>query len=117
MHGVANLATLQTPSAIFFSQKKKRPKVLFSSYVVLMGCVSITLSYSFHCLTTETIKYINENGFIENLAASKYSMWAQRGKHNRGYVHFACSEEVSCLVSQKCKQVCVSKLLSAKEDK
>ncbi len=47
---------------------------------VLMGRVSITFSYSFRCLTTETVKYINENSFIENLAASKYSMWAQRGK-------------------------------------
>ncbi len=51
-----------------------------ASYVVLMGRVSITISYSFCCLTTETVKYINENSFIENLAASKYSMWAQRGK-------------------------------------
>ncbi len=47
---------------------------------VLMGHVSITISYSFRCLTTETVKYANENSFIENLAASKYSMWAQRGK-------------------------------------
>ncbi len=50
-----------------------------AGYVVLMGCVSVTISYSIHCLTTETIyinvKYINENRFIENLAASKYSMW------------------------------------------
>ncbi len=42
--------------------------------------VSITISYSFRCLTTETVKYINENSFIENLASSKYSMWAQRRK-------------------------------------
>ncbi len=27
-----------------------------------------------------SVKYIHENSFIENLAASKYSMWAQRGK-------------------------------------
>ncbi len=47
---------------------------------VSMGRVSITFLYSFRCLTTETVKYINENCFIENLAASKYSMWAQRGK-------------------------------------
>ncbi len=26
-------------------------------------------------MTTETVKYINENRFIENLDASKYSMW------------------------------------------
>ncbi len=51
-----------------------------AGYVVLIGCVSVTFSYLFRCLTTETVKYINENIFIENLAASKYSMWAQRGK-------------------------------------
>ncbi len=44
---------------------------------VLMGRVSVTISYSFRCLTTETVKYTS---FIENLASSKYSMWAQRGK-------------------------------------
>ncbi len=44
---------------------------------VLMGRVSVTISYSFRCLTTETVKYTS---FIENLAASKYSMWAQIGK-------------------------------------
>ncbi len=42
---------------------------------VLMVCVSVTISYSSCCLTTETVKYTNENSFIENLAASKYSMW------------------------------------------
>ncbi len=51
-----------------------------AGYVVLMGRVSVTISYSSHCLTTETVKFTNENSFIENLAASKYSMWAQRGK-------------------------------------
>ncbi len=51
-----------------------------AGYVVLMGCVSVTISYLSRWLTTETVKYINENSFIENLAASKYSMWAQRGK-------------------------------------
>ncbi len=50
-----------------------------AGYVVLMGRVSVTISYSFRCLTTETVKYTNENSFIENLASSKYSMWAQRG--------------------------------------
>ncbi len=39
-----------------------------------MGHVSVTISYSFHCLTTETVKYINENCFIENLTASKLGM-------------------------------------------
>ncbi len=35
-----------------------------------------------------------------------------------GYEHFACSEEVSCPVcAKKFKQVCVSKLLSAKKEK
>ncbi len=50
-----------------------------AGYVVLMGRISITILYSFCCLTTETVKYISENS-LENLAASKYSMWAQRGK-------------------------------------
>ncbi len=48
-----------------------------AGYVVLMGCVSVTISYSFRCLTTETVKYTS---FIENLASSKYSMWAKIGK-------------------------------------
>ncbi len=52
----------------------------------LMGHVSVTISYSFRCLTTETVKYINENCFIENLAASKYSMWHREGnKCNNKY--------------------------------
>ncbi len=48
--------------------------------LVLMGCISVTISYSFRCLTTETVKYTNGKCFIENIASSKYSMWAQRGK-------------------------------------
>ncbi len=48
-----------------------------AGYVVLMGHVSVTISYSFRCLTTETVKYTS---FIENLASSKYSMWAKIGK-------------------------------------
>ncbi len=39
-----------------------------AGYVVLMGHVSVTISYSFRCLTTETVKYTNENSFVENLA-------------------------------------------------
>ncbi len=46
-----------------------------AGYVVLMDRVSVTISYSSRCLTTETEKYTNENSFIENLAASKYSIW------------------------------------------
>ncbi len=42
-----------------------------AGYVVLMGRVTVTISYSSRCLTTETGKYTNENSFIENLAASK----------------------------------------------
>ncbi len=72
-----------------------------------MGCVSVTISYSICCLTTETVKYINENSFIENLAASKYTVCGTERQtnaiiNNIGYVHFACSEEVSCPVLQKC---------------
>ncbi len=51
-----------------------------AGYVVLKGHISVTISYLSHWLTTETINYINENSFIENLAKLKYSMWAQRGK-------------------------------------
>ncbi len=46
-----------------------------AGYVVLMGHVSVAITYSFHCLTTEAVKYINENSFIENLAASKYNVY------------------------------------------
>ncbi len=53
---------------------------VIAGYVVLMGLVSISISYSSHCLTTATVKYINKNSFIENLAESKYTMLAQRGK-------------------------------------
>ncbi len=35
---------------------------------VLMGRVSIIILYSSRCVTTETVKCINENSFIENLA-------------------------------------------------
>ncbi len=59
-----------------------------------MGHVSVTISYSFHCLTTET-KYFNENRCIENLAASKYTERVTNAIiNNISYVLFACSEEV-----------------------
>ncbi len=58
---------------IFVQIKIKRK----ASYVVLMGRVSLTILYSSRCLTTETVKYTS---FIDNLAASKNSMWAQSGK-------------------------------------
>ncbi len=35
-----------------------------AGYVGLMGRVSVTISYSFRCLTTETEKYTNENSVI-----------------------------------------------------
>ncbi len=50
-----------------------------ASYVALMGRVSVTISYSSRCLT----KYINENGFIENLAAQIYSMWHRDREANK----------------------------------
>ncbi len=68
-----------------------------AGYVVLMGRVSVTISYSFRCLTTETVKYTNENSFIENLASSKYSMWAQRGT-------FVCITFVC--ITNKCNNKC-----------
>ncbi len=41
-----------------------------AGYLILMGYVSVTISCSFRCLTTETVKYTNANCFIENLSAS-----------------------------------------------
>ncbi len=69
--------------------------------------------------------YKNENSIIENLAASKYVcvqyVCTERETNaiinDIGFVYFACSEVVSFLVLQKSKQVCVSKLLSAKKEK
>ncbi len=98
-----------------------------AGYVVLMGRVSVTISYSFRCLTTETVKYTNENSFIENLAHQN-TVCGHREAHLFVLhlfvlqtnviinVHFAFSEEeLPCV--QKCKQVCVSTLLSAKKEK
>ncbi len=58
-----------------------------------MSCVSVTISYSFRCLTTETVKYTS---FIEKLAASKYSYVGTERETNviiNNNVHFAFSEE------------------------
>ncbi len=58
-----------------------RQRLNYKDLCRLTSCKGeLTFSYLFCCLTTETVKYINENCFIENVAASKYSMWAQRGK-------------------------------------
>ncbi len=46
-----------------------------------MGSVSVTFSYSFRCLTTETVKYINETCFIDNLAASIQYVGTERQTH------------------------------------
>ncbi len=51
-----------------------------AGYVVLKGHISVTISYVSRWLTTETVNYINENSFIDNLAKLKDRMWAQRGK-------------------------------------
>ncbi len=76
--------------------------------VVLMGRVSVTISYSFRCLTTETVIYVYKlNSFIEILAVSKYSMWHREANtfNNKCSLHFACSE-VNWPVVRKYKQVC-----------
>ncbi len=85
---------------------------LRAGYVVFMGRVSVTISYSSHCLTLETKKYTNENSFIENLASSIYSVGTERLINNN--YSFSCSEE-ELPVMRKCKQVC--KLLSAEKEK
>ncbi len=84
MEKTADLAMIQKTNIDTLHQEGKSQRVITfldgrAGYVVLMGLVSVTISYSFRCLTTETVKYTNENSFIENLASSKYSMWAQRG--------------------------------------
>ncbi len=60
--------------------------------------------------------YIIENSFIENLQYQNTVCGTERQTNviNKN-VDFLCSEEVSCPVVWKCKQVCVSKLLSARE--
>ncbi len=60
--------------------------------VILMGRVSVTFSYLFSCLTTETVQYINVNSFIENLAASKKQYVGTERETNAiknyiGYIH------------------------------
>ncbi len=45
-----------------------------AGYVFLNGCVSVIISYLSCWLTRETVKYIKQNSFIENLVALKYSM-------------------------------------------
>ncbi len=65
-----------------------------AGYVVTMGRVSVTISYSSCFLTTETEKYTNENCFIENLAASKYSMWHREA--NKCNNVFCSEEELPC---------------------
>ncbi len=35
-----------------------------AGYIVLIGRISVTISYSSHCLKTETVNYTNENSFI-----------------------------------------------------
>ncbi len=86
-----------------------------AGYLVLIGHGSVTISYSFRCLTTETVKFIN----IKMKLHQNTCMWAQRERQTNIIinVHFACPEEVSCPVLHTCKQVCVSKLLSAKKEK
>ncbi len=52
-----------------------------------MGHISVTILYLSRCLTTETVKYINENSFIENLAASKYTMWHREANKKGNILH------------------------------
>ncbi len=92
-----------------------------AGYVVLMGRVSVTISYASCCLTTETDKYINENSFIENLAESKWAKVCGTVRETNLIINNICTfcmfrrSELPCV--KKCKQVCVSKLLRAKKEK
>ncbi len=76
---------------------------------VLMDRVSVTISYSFRCLTTETVKY--QNTVCGHREAHLFVLQTNVIIN----VHFAFSEEeLPCV--QTCKQVCVSTLLSAKKE-
>ncbi len=57
-----------------------------AGYVLLKGCVSVIISYSSRWLTTETVKYIKENSFIENLAALKNSKITERQTNVKIYM-------------------------------
>ncbi len=84
-----------------------------AGYVVLMGRVSVTISYSSRCLTTETVKYTNEKFYWEFSFIKIQYVGTERETNVIINVLFAFSEEeLPCV--QKCKQVCVSKLLCAK---
>ncbi len=66
MGKTADLAMIQKTNIDTLHQEGKSQRVItflegIAGYVVLMGRVSVTISYSFHCLTTETVKYTNEN--------------------------------------------------------
>ncbi len=79
-----------------------------------MGRVSVTISYSFRCLTTETVKYTNENSFIELHQNTVAYVGTERETNviiNNKCTFCISEEELPCV--QKCKQVCVNKLLSA----
>ncbi len=60
---------------------RKYPKIpCYFHFVSINSLIFIFVKYTinkypFRCLITETVKYMNENRFIENLATSKYSMW------------------------------------------
>ncbi len=55
---------------------------------VLMGRVSVTISYSFRCLTTETVKYTNENSFIE--------------LHQNTVAYVGTERETNVIINNKC---------------
>ncbi len=85
-----------------------------AGYIVLMGHISVTISYASRCLTTETVKYINE----EFSCIKIQYVGTKRQTHviiNSKCTFCMFRSELPCV--QKCKQVCVSKLLRAKKEK
>ncbi len=49
-----------------------------AGYIVLMGHVSVIISYSSCCLTTETEKHINENHFMKEIGCIKIQYMSRR---------------------------------------
>lgn len=51
--------------------------------MVLMSCISVIVSYLFHCLTTEEDKSVNKDRFIRNSALVVYGHRESKGKEDK----------------------------------
>ena len=55
-------------------------EMTFGQHVILMGTISVSVSYLCRFLITETEKPVNENSFVGNLAALNYCICEQTDK-------------------------------------